>query len=60
MRGIKVGDTVISRDGLIKGKVTDITPVYEKGAADILVTVEDSIGKRIVKSINDFLIFYSS
>lgn len=57
MRGIKVGDTVISRDGLIKGKVTDITPVYEKGAADILVTVEDSIGKRIVKSINDFLIF---
>lgn len=58
MRGIKVGDTVISRDGLIKGKVTDITPVYEKGVADILVTVEDSIGKRIVKSISDFLMTF--
>lgn len=58
MRGIKVGDIVISRDGLLKGKVTDITPVYEKGAADILVTVEDSIGKRIVKSINDFLMTF--
>lgn len=58
MRGIKVGDTVISRDGLIKGKVTDTTPVYEKGAADILITVEDSIGKRIVKSINDFLMTF--
>lgn len=53
--GIKLGDTLISKDNKHRGTVVDLSPVYNKGKCDLLITIDEG-GKKFTDSVNNFYV----
>jgi hypothetical protein len=52
---MKLGDTLISKDNKHRGTVVDLSPVYNKGKCDLLITIDED-GKKFTDSVNNFYV----